>query len=80
METTIIVKSYHRDTLLLCVNEANAKRKRNRKRNCELEQRERLKTQSHYQEIEDFKRYRMVKVFGVLKRIKNRLAPKSVRI
>lgn len=47
------VKSYHRDTLLLCVNEANAKEREIEKRNRELEQRERLKIQSHYQEIED---------------------------
>ena len=47
------VKSYHRDTLLLCVNEANEKEREIEKRNRELEQRERLKIQSHYQEIED---------------------------
>ena len=47
------VKDYHRDTLLLCVNEANKRMIEIEKRNRELEQRKKLEIQSHYQGIQD---------------------------
>lgn len=47
------VKSYHRDTLLLCVDEANKREREINQRNRELEQRENLRIQTHYQDIED---------------------------
>ena len=47
------VKDYHRDTLLLCVNEANKRMIEIEKRNRELEQRKKSEIQSHYQGIQD---------------------------
>lgn len=47
------VKSYHRDTLLLCIEEANKQEREINQRNRELEQSKKLKIQTHYQEIED---------------------------
>lgn len=53
-DTTIDeVKDYHRDTLLLCVNEANKRMIEIEKRNRELEQRKKSEIQSHYQGVED---------------------------
>lgn len=47
------VKDYHRDILLLCVNEANKRMIEIEKRNRELEQRKKSEIQSHYQGIQD---------------------------
>lgn len=47
------VKSYHRDTLLLCVNEANKKEREINERNRELEQKDKIRIQTHYQDLED---------------------------
>ena len=47
------VKSYHRDTLLLCINEANKKEREINERNREFKQKDQIRTQTHYQDIED---------------------------
>jgi len=47
------VKSYHRDTLLLCINEANKKEREINERSREFEQKDQIRTQTHYQDIED---------------------------
>ena len=46
-------KSYHRDTLLLCINEANKKEREINERNREFEQKDQIRIQTHYQDIED---------------------------
>lgn len=47
------VKSCHRDTLLLCVEQANEKERQIIKRNNEIEREKQLRVQEHYQSIED---------------------------
>lgn len=47
------VKTYHRDTLLLCVEQANRNEQLIIKRNNEIETKKQLKIQEHYQNIED---------------------------
>lgn len=47
------VKSYHRDTLLLCISEANKKEREINERNHVFEQKEKIRIQTHYQNIED---------------------------
>lgn len=47
------VKNYHRDTLLLCVDEANKKEREINKRKNRIEREKQIRVQEHYQSIED---------------------------
>lgn len=47
------VKKYHRDTLLLCVEEANRKEKEFLKRRNEKQQQKQMQVQEHYQTVND---------------------------
>lgn len=50
------VKSYHRETLLLCIEEANKKEKQIIKRQNEIEKERNERVQEHFQSIEDISR------------------------
>lgn len=50
------VKSYHRETLLLCIEEANKKEKQIIKSQNKIEKERNMKVQEHFQSIEDISR------------------------